>query len=145
MLGNAGGAFSRYPYVMVHIRSLSFVMLVVFLGVPCAVRAAGPTAQNAGIVPVRVVAFDDEQNDTASQAKDRGEIKGEVAEIDYGRGTITLQTQRGKIKLMVSPSTSILGRENDYGTIADIARGSRISAFISEVDGHLVAQIIHIH
>lgn len=131
---------------MAQLHRLSFVALIVAMALPVAAQASTPGSQQWQSSGLFTVAYDDETNDgQSSRAKNRGVVGGEVAEIDYGRGVIMLQTQhRGKIEIVVSPSTSIFDRENDYGTISDIARGSRVSVFISEVDGRLVAQIIHI-
>ncbi len=131
---------------MALLHRLSFLTLIVATTLPSAAMASmlgAPQWQPAGVFSI---AYQDEGGDARpSRAKNRGVVAGEVADIDYGRGVIILQTQhRGKLEIVVSPSTSILGRENEYGTISDIARGSRLSVFISEVDGRLVAQIIHI-
>ncbi|MBC5829513.1 MAG: hypothetical protein GIW98_04905 [Candidatus Eremiobacteraeota bacterium] len=132
---------------MAHSNWLAFVALLVLPVAPVAVQASSASASHGQPAGALTVAYDDESDNAHSPgAKDRGVVVGQVVDIDYGRGVVTLQTQhKGKLEIVVSPSTSILSRDNDYGTISDIARGSRLSVFISEVDGHLVAQIIHIH
>jgi len=132
---------------MVYFHRVSFAVLVLSLALPLAAQASTQNHRHSQFARGFALAQDDTTSDThAAHAKDRGVVAGDVAEIDYGRGVITLHTQhRGKLEIVVSPSTSILDRNNEYGTISDISRGSRLSVFISEVDGRLVAQIIHIH
>ncbi|MDQ6932948.1 MAG: hypothetical protein M3160_07205 [Candidatus Eremiobacteraeota bacterium] len=131
---------------MAHFKWLAFGTLVVALLVPVALQASAASAPLGQPAPLTLAYDDESDNAHSAGAKDRGVVGGQVLDIDYGRGLITLQTQRKvKLEIVVLPSTSILGRDSDYGTISDIARGSRLSVFISEVDGRLVAQIIHIH
>jgi hypothetical protein len=74
-----------------------------------------------------------------------GIVDGQVVSVDYQKGVIGLQTpRRGRVDVMVLPSTNIQGRGDSFHTIADISRGSRLRIFLSEQAGRLIAQIIHL-
>ena len=90
------------------------------------------------------IGLDDQQNDEQNGARDRGVLQGEIVGIDYARGILHLQTRRGRIDVLIQPSTNIMRRGDQYGTIADLAQGAHISINVSEVGGRLVAQIIRI-
>lgn len=106
-------------------------------------------ARSASVFPPAVpaaytIAMDDQQNDEQNGARDRGVLQGEIVGIDYPRGILHLQTRRGRIDVLIQPSTNIMRRGDQYGTIADLAQGAHISINVSEVGGRLVAQIIRI-
>ncbi|GAC1507758.1 MAG: hypothetical protein NVS1B14_12510 [Vulcanimicrobiaceae bacterium] len=85
------------------------------------------------------------QDEDNAQGKDRGVFQGEIVGIDYARAILHLQTARqGRIDIQILPSTSIMRRADQYGTIADLAPGVRVLVYVSEVMGHLTAQIIRI-
>jgi hypothetical protein len=84
---------------------------------------------------------DDGAQDEDAQARDRGVVQGEIVGVDFERGILHLQTQRGRVDVQILPSTSIL-RRGQYGTIADLTQGAHVSVNVSEVGGRLVAQII---
>ena len=85
----------------------------------------------------------DESND--SDARDRGVLQGEILGVDFARGIMHLQVpRRGRVDVEILPSTNIVRRGNQYGTIADLAQGAHISVNVSEVGGRLIAQIIRI-
>ncbi len=48
-----------------------------------------------------------------------------------------------RITIAVVPSTQIYLHDSS-GTFADVRPGAQIDVFVSEIDGHLVAQIIHL-
>ena len=86
-----------------------------------------------------------EQTDQAeAQGKDRGVLQGDIVTVDFSRSTLQLQTAKGRVEIQVLPSTSIMRRGDQYGTIADLAPGVHIWVWVSEVSGHLTAQIIRI-
>jgi hypothetical protein len=74
---------------------------------------------------------------------DAGVVRGAIQGVDYGTGEITVRTQRGPVQIAVLPSTSIYVH-GQYATLADIRRGASVEISVSEVDGRLVAQIIHL-
>lgn len=90
------------------------------------------------------VADRDDGQDEDAQARDRGVVQGEIVGVDFERGILRLQTQRGRVDVQILPSTSIL-RRGQNGTIADLTQGVRVSVNVSEVGGRLVAQIIRMH
>jgi hypothetical protein len=116
--------------------------LAAFLCAPA--LAQPPAAPPAGVV----VAQEDETPapiGKSEHAHNAGVVVGEVVSVDYQTGMIGLQTQRrGRVDVVVLPSTNIQGRGDSFHTIADISRGSRLKIFLSEQAGRLVAQIIHL-
>ncbi|MBV9648059.1 MAG: hypothetical protein JO043_11390 [Candidatus Eremiobacteraeota bacterium] len=95
--------------------------------------------------PERLIAQADDSEANQDHAKNAGIVEGQVLSVDYQRGTIALLTpDRGKVDVMVLPSTNIQGRGDGFHTIADIARGSRLRVFLSQRAGHFFAQIIHL-
>lgn len=89
-----------------------------------------------------VLVRDDGNQDDDSQARDRGVLQGEIVGVDFERGILHLLTQRhGRVDVQILPSTSIV-RKGQYGTVADLTQGTHVSVNVSEVGGHLVAQII---
>lgn len=83
---------------------------------------------------------DDEQG----RASDRGVLTGSIVGVDYSDGAMVLATNRGRVEIQVTPSTSIFFGNHGYATLSDLARGSRVQVFVSQIDGRLVAQIIRI-
>lgn len=75
--------------------------------------------------------------------RDAGVVRGEIQSVDYGDGNITVRTSRGMVSIAVLPSTSIYAH-GQYATLADLHRGASVEISVSEVDGRLVAQIIHV-
>ena len=91
-----------------------------------------------------IVAQADQNADTEAQAHDRGVLQGDVSSVDYAKGIMQVQTSRGRVDIQILPSTSIMRRGDQYGTIADLVPGTHVSVYVSEVSGHLTAQIIRI-
>jgi hypothetical protein len=86
-----------------------------------------------------------EERPKAEHAKNGGVVEGQVVSVDYQSGVIGLMTaDRGRVDVMVLPSTNIQGRGDSFHTIADIARGSRLRIFLSQRAGQFFAQIIHL-
>lgn len=78
-----------------------------------------------------------------SHARDRGTISGQVLGVDYGRGQLIVANARGRIAILVLPSTTIF-RGRDYATLTDLTNGMHVQIEASEIDGRLIAQIIRI-
>ena len=96
--------------------------------------------------PAIVVADEQDDFESASSAHDRGVISGDVVSIDYARGIVEIQTpKRGRLSVQMLPSTGVLRRGDQYGSIGDLSRGVHVSVNVSEVDGRLVAEMIRIH
>ncbi|MFN2527101.1 MAG: hypothetical protein ABR584_00090 [Candidatus Baltobacteraceae bacterium] len=129
---------------MIFARYFVFALIVLALGSPAA-RADALPASGFG----QVVIADDEDrndNDVETQGHDRGVLDGDIAGVDYARGILHVQTaRRGRVDVVILPSTNIMRRGDQYGTIADLAQGAHISVYVSEVAGRLTAQIIRIH
>ena len=107
--------------------------------------AASPRAP----VVVAMIQPDDEDADDSKPKDEReqnaGVVEGQVVSVDYQRGMIGLQTpRRGRVHVLVLPSTNIQGKGDSFHTIADIGRGSRLRVFLSRRAGQLIAQIIHL-
>jgi hypothetical protein len=81
--------------------------------------------------------------ESGKTSRDAGTIRGEIQSVDYGTGLITVRTSRGPVQVSVLPSTSIYVH-GQYATLADLRRGANVEISVSEVDGRLVAQIIHL-
>jgi hypothetical protein len=118
--------------------------LVAALSVPA---LASPSAMRER-APV-VVAYDDQTpsplDDQPARPHNAGIVEGQVVSVDYQKGMIGLQTpRRGRVDVVVLPSTNIQGRGDSFHTIADISRGSRLRIFLSEQAGRFIAQIIHL-
>ena len=132
---------------MIFARYFVLALIIIALG-STAARADALSA--TGPMLAQVLASDDEQdqteNDFEAQSRDRGVLEGDIAGVDYARGILHLQTaRRGRVDVLVLPSTNIMRRGDQYGTIADLAQGAHISVYVSEVAGRLTAQIIRIH
>ncbi|GAC1387885.1 MAG: hypothetical protein NVSMB31_00930 [Vulcanimicrobiaceae bacterium] len=95
------------------------------------------------------VALDEDDRDDdehAAVGQNRGVLQGDIAGVDYAQGILHLQTARhGRVDVQILPSTNIVRRGDQYGTIADLAPGVRVSVNVSQVGGRLTAQIIRIH
>ena len=70
-------------------------------------------------------------------------VSGVIAGVDYGAAVILVATPHGVVPVAVTPTTSII-RGSSYASLADLGRGARVSADVSEIDGRLIAQIIRI-
>jgi len=85
------------------------------------------------------------QVDANVRARNGGIIEGQVVAVDYRAGTIAVQTpNRGRVDVIVLPSTNIQDVKNKFHTIADIDRGARVQVFTSQRGALFIAQIIHL-
>lgn len=74
-----------------------------------------------------------------------GETDGEILAVDYQRSVITVATKtRGKIDVVVLPSTNIVDKSNGFASIADLKRGGRVKLYLSKRGDTFNAQIIKI-
>ncbi|GAC1501947.1 MAG: hypothetical protein NVS1B14_06550 [Vulcanimicrobiaceae bacterium] len=101
----------------------------------------------ASVINATTVAEGDEEDQgNERDSHDRGVLQGAVVGVDYARGILRLQTsKRGRVDVHVLPGTNIVRHGDQYATMADLAQGAHISVFVSEVAGHLTAQLIRIH
>jgi hypothetical protein len=82
---------------------------------------------------------------SALQSRNGGVIDGQVVAVDHRAGTLSIQTpNRGRIDVIVLPSTNIQDAKNKFHTIADIDRGDRVEVFVSQRGPLFIAQIIHL-
>lgn len=81
--------------------------------------------------------------ESGKPSHDAGIVRGEIHSVDYGTGSIVVRTARGPVQITVLPSTSIYVH-GQYATLADLRRGASVEIAVSEVDGRLVAQTIHL-
>jgi hypothetical protein len=72
----------------------------------------------------------------------RGPVIGNVANVDYGRGQLTV-VGHGRVVVVVLPSTVIV-RGEKYATLTDIQPGMHVEISVNEVNGNVIAQIIRI-
>ncbi len=80
---------------------------------------------------------------TGDHARDAGTIRGDVVSVDYQRESIVVNVAgRGKVEIVVPPSASIQGKDDEFFTIADVKAGAHVEVYASESGGKLVAQII---
>ncbi|MBC5811577.1 MAG: hypothetical protein GIW95_12105 [Candidatus Eremiobacteraeota bacterium] len=108
--------------------------LTAFAAVP-ALADPPPWAHGLGVYNT-----DDEQG----PASGRGVIAGSIVGVDYSDGAMVVATKSRRVQIQVTPSTSIFFGNHGYATLSDLARGSRVEVFVSQIDGRLVAQIIRI-
>lgn len=77
------------------------------------------------------------------RARDRGEIHGTIRAVDYGSEMLVVRTAKGRERVAVSPSTQIYVHGHN-ASLAEVHDGNVVDIFVSDIDGHLVAQIIRI-
>jgi hypothetical protein len=78
-----------------------------------------------------------------AQAHDRGSIQGTIVSIDYAQNILIVAVQGNRTVITLLPTTSIF-RDGQNETVSDLARGMHVDISVSEVSGHLIAQIIRI-
>jgi hypothetical protein len=83
--------------------------------------------------------------ETGLRPRDAGVVDGQIVSVDYQKGMLSVQTaSRGRIDVLVLPSTSIQGKGNEYHSISDLTKGQRVSIFASQIAGRYTAQIIRL-
>ena len=146
--GKQGTGLPRFKDGMNFVRFVALLVLaaVVGGGPACAAPQASPA------IPQLVVADRENQGqgnsqdeeDRQSQARARGVITGSVVGVDYAHGVVRLISGRGVLDIVILPGTSIIRPGNQYGTIADLVRGTRVAVYVSQVGGRLMAELIRI-
>jgi len=145
-LSEQGTHLPRFKDGMIFARLLTLVTLATVI-------AAGPAcaAPGGGVGPSRVVALDHDNRGNSqdedyrqSEARARGVITGSVVGVDYAHGIVRLTNGRGIVDIFVLPGTGIMRPGNQYGTIADLVRGTRVAVYVSQVGGRLTAELIRI-
>jgi hypothetical protein len=115
------------------------------LALACLAPTAPALARQAAAQSPPATSAANKPADGAEHARNAGVVEGEVVSVDYQRGLIALQSpKRGRVDVVVLPSTNIQGRGDSFHTIVDISRGSRLRVFLSERAGRFIAQIIHL-
>ena len=76
-------------------------------------------------------------------AQDRGVVHGTIAQVDYGRGEITINSGQKRVDVTVLPSTSIFRDDQELG-LSDLTVGMHVDVSISQIGHRMVAQIIRI-
>lgn len=110
------------------LRSLAAATVLGLFVLPVA-AAAGPTAPPASATP----------------AAAGGVIEGRVANVDYQRGIVTVNSRtQGRVDVTTMPSTSVQSDDPGYHTLSDVSKGSKVQIFISKTAGKIVAQIIRL-
>ena len=141
-----GRFLPRFQGDMIFVRFLSFLTFAMVLaGAPvyAASHADSNVAHSIGLDRQNQRDNDDDEN-AQSQARARGIINGSVAGVDYAHGVVRVVSGRGVVDIMVLPGTGIVRPGNQYGTIADLVRGTRVAVYVSQVGGRLVAELIRI-
>ncbi|HEX3548981.1 MAG TPA: hypothetical protein VHT53_01315 [Candidatus Elarobacter sp.] len=119
----------RYARVM--LRSLAAATALGLFAVPVAATAGPPSASPAPTA--------------AAAAHDGGVLEGRVANVDYQRGIVTLDsTTQGRVDVATMPTTSVQSSDPGYHTLTDVSKGSKVQIFISKAAGKVVAQIIRL-
>jgi len=78
-----------------------------------------------------------------TQAHDRGSIHGTIVSIDYTQNIIVVAVQGNRTAVTLLPTTSIF-RDGQNEAVSDLTQGMHVDIAVSEVNGHLIAQIIRI-
>jgi hypothetical protein len=82
---------------------------------------------------------------TERAARDGGMIDGRLITVDYQKSTLAIDGgSRGRLVVIVMPSTSIQAKEAGYHSILDLKPGEHVQIFSSVSADQYVAQIIRI-
>ncbi len=78
-------------------------------------------------------------------SKSAGEVEGQILSMDYQKSLLSVQSKsRGKLDILVLPSTNIVDKDNGYASIADLKKGTRVKILLSQRANTLNAQIIQL-
>jgi hypothetical protein len=95
--------------------------------------------------PAMAQNFQEPTGATYVPSKSAGEVEGQIVSMDYQRSLLSLQTKsRGKLDILVLPSTNIVDKDNGYASIADLKKGARVKILLSQRASTLNAQIIQL-
>ena len=79
------------------------------------------------------------------EARNGGTLQGRIFGVDFQRNVIGVDAGgRGRIEVIVMPSTSIQAHDSAYHAFTDLKPGQHVEIMSSVVDGKYVAQIIKI-
>jgi Cu/Ag efflux protein CusF len=107
------------------------------------VANAAPTASPAA--SFRSLMGADERGEKSLRSRDAGTIEGVVTAVDYRKGLITLQSPgRGRLDVVVLPSTTFEGRGTDFQAFSDVVRGAKVEILASRRGDFLVAQVVRL-
>jgi hypothetical protein len=109
--------------------------------------AAGspPTISPAAGSPFRSLLGADERGENTARSRNAGTIEGVVTAVDYRKGIITLQSPgRGRVDVLVLPSTTFEGRGSDFQAFSDVVRGAKIEILASRRADFLIAQVVRL-
>jgi len=137
---------SRYQDGMIFVRFLALILLAGALLLPARAAVTSARPPLIAVVHAGLDGGDEDQDDRQTHARARGVVSGLIVGVDYAYGTLRLQTAHGVLDITILPGTSIVRRKDEYGTIADLARGTRVEVYVSQIaGGRLFAQLIRIH
>lgn len=95
--------------------------------------------------PFRSLMGADERGEQSARSHNAGTIEGVVTAVDYRRGIITLQLPgRGKLDILVLPSTTFEGRGSDFHAFSDVERGAKIEVLASRRADFFIAQVVRL-
>ncbi len=135
MQGNGPRFSLRYRVVMLRKSLAALALCLAFAqGSAIAAPAVTPTPYDAAPARARM-------------------IDGQVTDVVYKTGVMTVQTSSGKLDVIVLPSTNIqsckpgpapLNCKPGYYSISDIAKGANVHVTLSQRGGEYRAQVITI-
>jgi hypothetical protein len=106
---------------------------------------AAPTTSPAAGSPFRSLLGADERGEQSLRSRNAGTIEGVVTAVDYRKGIITLQSPgRGKLDVLVLPSTTFEGRGTDFQAFSDVVRGAKVEILASRRADFFIAQVIRL-
>ena len=73
----------------------------------------------------------------------RGPVIGNIVNVDYGRGQLSVAAHGRTVIVVVLPSTAIY-RGESYASLTDLKSGMHVEITVNEVDGNVIAQTIRI-
>jgi hypothetical protein len=121
-------------------RSRTFALVFGSFALPAAACAApSPTA----LAPQHSI-YGERGEAAAFHQRNAGAIDGHVMSVDYKTGALVVQTSKGRMVVIVLPSTSIQGERSGFHTIADITKGARVHVLMSQSGSRYIAQIINL-
>lgn len=110
-------------------------------------RAANstPAASPVAGSPFRSFLGSDERGEQSPRSRNAGTLEGVVTAVDYRKGIITLQSPgRGKLDVLVLPSTTFEGRGPDFQAFSDVVRGAKVEILASRRADFFIAQVVRL-
>jgi hypothetical protein len=113
-------------------------------GAAVAANTSAPASPGA-VSPFRSLIGADERGEQSPRSRNAGTIEGVVTAVDYRKGIITLQSPgRGKLDILVLPSTTFEGRGSDFHAFSDVERGAKIEVLASRRADFFIAQVVRL-